>query len=531
MAFLLHHLLEESSKQHPGRKALVDREREITYSELNSLSNQLANFLVSRGVRRGERVAFVLRKSLESIITMFGVLKAGAVYVPIDPLSPVKRLQRILSDCSVKVLVSSNDRLRKLGNILEEVSSLQLILVANDVIDQEIKSREGLAFVSWPSALDGLSPDFPEKAGIDRDLAYILYTSGSTGDPKGVMISHLNALTFVNWSYEEFGIQQSDRVSNHAPLHFDLPVFDIFTSFKAGATVFLVPEELSVFPRALIRFIRDNKITIWYSVPSILVHLLVHGNLGNYSFPDLRLILFAGEVFPVKHLRELMKAIPQASFFNLYGPVETNVCTFHEVKQITPNQSRPVPIGKACRNYEVFLVDQESRTLAATGEMGELYVRGSGVAEGYWADVEKTKSRFLLNWSGHFCDERVYATGDLAHKDGDGNYHLVGRKDHMIKSRGYRIELGEIESALYANEQVVEAAVAALPDELITNRLTAYVVTAKGSSLTAVDLKKHLHERIPEYMIPETIEFRDSLPKTSTGKIDRLALASHQSNL
>jgi len=526
MAFLLHQLLQESAKRYPDKEAVVCRDKHLTYSDLDKLSNQLAHALIVNGIRKGDRIGFCLNKSLESIVSIFAILKAGCVYVPIDPRSPAKRMGFILNNCGISALISSNEKLKTVEEVLGCTKTLEVTVAVDDKVDSGIAGLSQIKSIAWPEVTNSPFIFDVGSQGIDRDLAYILYTSGSTGDPKGVMISHQTSLTFVNWSYEEFGIESVDRVSSHAPLHFDLSIFDIFTSIKAGATVFLVPEEYSVFPKSLIKFIQEKKITVWYSVPSILVHLMVHGNLKSNTFPDLRLILFAGEVFPIKYLRNLMEIIPGAKYFNLYGPTETNVCTFYPVKPIDADQTKPIPIGKACRNTEVFILNEDKRLITKPGELGELCARGSCVAQGYWGDIKKAHSNFVENSLQADFDDTMYRTGDLVFMDEEGNYHLVGRKDHMIKSRGYRIELGEIESALYSHPDVKEAAVVAVPDDLITNKIKAFVVPVCTNSLTKVEIDKYLSERIPQYMIPELVEFRDSLPKTSTGKIDRTNLAN-----
>jgi acyl-CoA synthetase (AMP-forming)/AMP-acid ligase II len=242
----------------------------------------------------------------------------------------------------------------------------------------------------------------------------------------------------------------------------------------------------------------------------------------------LRIILFAGEVFPIKYLRQLVAAIPHAVYYNLYGPTETNVCTYYPVqpKDLDPDCTQPVPIGIACENLEVFAVDEEGGLVTEPGREGELWVRGSGVAQGYWGDPEKTARGFVRNsFQPHF-EELAYCTGDIVTLDQDRkNWRYVGRRDHMVKSRGYRIELGDIEAALYGCDGVKEAAVVAIPDDLIGNRLAAFIVTLEGKDLTIKDLQGFCSERLPRYMIPELIKFRDALPKTSTGKIDRKLLS------
>lgn len=523
MIFLLHHLLTESAARYPEHPALVFKEEHITYRELDELSNRLAATLVDQGVRRGDRVAVYLNKSSQSIICLFGILKAGAAYVPLDPNAPPARLVYMLSNAGVRCLLTSSKKYGNVKSIVEDRDDVKTVIVTDQLA--ETGSISGVTTVPW-FQVQHRAAERVDNRNIETDLAYILYTSGSTGVPKGVMISHLNALTFINWSHDEFGITRSDRVSSHAPLHFDLSIFDIFTTIKAAATICPVPEEYSIFPKRLIQFIRETKVTVWYSVPSILVHMMVHGNMKSYSFPDLRTILFAGEVFPAKYLRDLMTIVPHASFHNLYGPTETNVCTFFTVTNIEPERTKPIPIGKACRNTEVFALDEHGQLVTTPGTEGELYVRGSCVAMGYWGDAKKTEAAFRRNHLAPHHDEKIYRTGDIVTLDENGDYHLIGRRDHMVKSRGYRIELGEIESALYGHELVKEAAVVAIPDELITNRLKAFIVPSASRALSKLDVERHLSARLPHYMVPELIEFRDSLPKTSTGKIDRTLLVS-----
>ncbi len=524
MSYLLQQLLTESAEKNPNKIAVVHKNNKITYSELDIVTNQLSNRLLSEGVKKGDRVGFYLNKSIESIISIFAILKAGGVYVPLDPLTPTKRVSYMIRDCGIRCLITSCDKLIKIESIFRDNSPLSKVIVTDNGIDTLLEKLTNIKYVKWQEILDSELTHMPDVQNINTDLGYILYTSGSTGDPKGVMISHLNALTFINWSFKQFHIQQTDRVSNHAPLHFDLSIFDIFTTLKACSTLFLVPDQASIFAKMLIEFIQDNEITVWYSVPSILIYLLIHGNLKKYRFPNLRLILFAGEVFPIKYLRELMEIIPHADYYNLYGPTETNVCTYYHVKEIEQGRIKPIPIGKACSNIEVFALDENGEVVTKHGQEGELYVRGSCVAKGYWGDPEKSQTTFVRNFLRTDFEEKMYLTGDIVTRDEKGDCHLIGRRDHMIKSRGYRIELGEIESVLYSHQNVNEVGVVAIPDEYIGNRIKAFIVLVNTESITKVDLKKYCAERMPRYMIPEEIEFCETLPKTSTGKIDRKSL-------
>ena len=526
MPYLLQQLLEISAKQYPDREAVIYKNSSITYRELEEVSNQLARVLSSYGISRGDRVGIYLNKLIEAVVAIFGILKAGAVYVPLDPLAPAKRIAFIIDNCQMKALVSTRKKIASLQ--LPNASGVEFLILADDEAKQDTGNLSNVKVVSWQDVLEAPPNPSPPTHLIEDDLAYILYTSGSTGTPKGVMISHRASLTFVNWAYECFQVQRSDRVSNHAPLHFDLSIFDIFTTIKAGATVILVPPELSVFPRNLAQFIEEQQITIWYSVPSVLRQLIVYGNLHKARFPHIRTILFAGEVFPVKYLRQLMELLPQANYYNLYGPTETNVCTYYPVKEIPPEEVKTLPIGKACANTEVFAVNEHAR-IAKPGDVGELYVRSPSLMKGYWGNHEKTQQALTpfpvpgCGWS-----EKVYRTGDLVKLNSDGNYIYLGRRDNQIKSRGYRIELEEIETTIYAHPAIVEAAVIAIPDEEIGNKIKAIVATQEGNNLKKSDLEYFCAERLPKYMIPELIEFRSGLPKTATGKIDKTLLRTEE---
>jgi acyl-coenzyme A synthetase/AMP-(fatty) acid ligase len=318
-------------------------------------------------------------------------------------------------------------------------------------------------------------------------------------------------------------VRSEDRLSNHAPLHFDLSVFDVYNALEAGATVYLITEELALFPTSLANFIEEKGITIWYSVPSALMLLLLHAHLKPEKLKNVRTILFAGEVFPMKYLRQLAEMAPGAELYNLYGPTETNVCTYYKVERERLASMEKLPIGIACANTDAFAVTDDGR-IAARGETGELYVRGPAVTYGYWADVEKTQKMCVPNRFQENFEEKMYRTGDIVNEGEDGNFYFQGRRDSMIKSRGYRIELGEIESALLSHPGVKEAAVLAIPDEVVGNRIRAVVSLNVPDSLKTVELQQHCSTRVPKYMIPELIDLCNELPKTSTGKIDRVKL-------
>jgi amino acid adenylation domain-containing protein len=469
-------------------------------------------------------VGIYLDKSSAAIVSIFGILKAGAAYVPLDSKSPVARVGLMADDCRLAALVSDG---HKLATLLPSLQFPPSCLVLSNDGSADLPEIPHTELIGWQDVLHAPAAALSDNGAIETDLAYILYTSGSTGRPKGVMISHRAALTFVNWAADYFQLKPDDRLSNHAPLHFDLSIFDLFAGLAASATVVLVPAETAIFPYSLAAWMAENRISVWYSVPSALIQLVLHGELESHDLSALRLVLFAGEVFPVQHLRRLQQMVPAPAYYNLYGPTETNVCTVYPVPTLSAEQSTPCPIGRACANMQVFALDEQGQEIGPD-QIGELYVRGPDLMRGYWNLPDVTATVLLPNPLNPTGGEQVYRTGDLVRLDRDGNLVFVGRRDGMVKSRGYRIEVGEIEAVLYRHPGVAEAAVIPVVDEEIGHRLVGFVAPSPGSTVHSDELLAHCQAHLPAYMTPERIEVRSALPKTSTGKIDRLQLRSSE---
>lgn len=519
---LVHDLLAASAARFPMRTAVVDAERALTYGDLDARANRVARLLTAQGVRHGDRVGLYLEKSLEALVGIYGVLKAGGAYVPLDPAAPPSRLGTIARDAGLRILITGREKADQWAPLVAEGAPVETLVVLN-AEDGDVAGSPVVRTLTSSSLEEHGSVALTDVPRSSSDLAYILYTSGSTGVPKGVMLSHLNAMAFVDWAADEFEVTEADRLSSHAPLHFDLSVFDLFAAAKAGAAVVLVPSQLALFPIELARWTRDSAISVWYSVPSILTLLVLRGKLQETALPELRTILFAGEVFPMKHLHRLVELLPHVRLANLFGPTETNVCTWYEVPRGTSEPPASIPIGKAITGVEVFAVGEDGR-VCPRGEIGELYVRGPTVMQGYWGDEQRTNATLIRNWKGETSGYPVYRTGDLVHLDENGNWNFLGRRDSQIKSRGYRIELGDIEAALNLHPSIVECAVVAIPDEVVTNRIKAFVVSR--DVLDADELSRFCTGLLPRYMAPEQYEFRAELPRSSTGKIDRRTLST-----
>jgi amino acid adenylation domain-containing protein len=503
--YLLHHLLEDAARRRPAAAAVRSSEGTLTYAQLDGYALWTAIQLQRAGVRPGDRVGVYASKSGLTVAAVYGVLKAGAVYVPLDPASPWQRLHRIAKSIALAAVISDtdlDDRGRQLAPRLLRLADLGRVPGPEDTVDP------------------------PEI--LDTSLAYILHTSGTTGTPKGVMMTHRNAMAFVGWAAETFALRESDRVSSHAQFHFDLSVFDLYACAYAAATLVIVPDRLGPFPVRLGEFIRSSEITVWYSVPSALVRLAEPALLARGDLCRLRLVLFAGEVFPVPVLRQLMLALPDARFANLYGPTETNVCTWHELTTPPDPDTRVIPIGRAIANTRIWL-EREDGTPGERGDVGELLVAGATVMQGYWSPAEPGKGLEVRQDAGG-CPQLAYRTGDLVRWEDDGSFTYLGRRDQQIKRNGYRIEPGEIEAALNTIPGVIESAVVQrAPDAGARALLTAFIACGDREPPQTGAVIRSCHDALPAYMIPDDVRAVAMLPRTVTGKVDKMRLASLES--
>ena len=469
----------------PDAPAVVEEDRVTSFRELFEQAASLAVRFVEHGIQTQDRIALVLPKTTEAIVSVFASLLAGAIYVPIHPLWPKERIETTLADSAARLVIEG------------------------DSFPPRITDRQTGASIPWPAGPTALTSEDSLPRADAGDPAFILFTSGSTGRPKGVVLSHRAVSAFVTWTAREFQICSTDRIACPSPLGFDLSTFDIFNMALCGATCVLVPDHIVWMPRFLVQFVREARITCWYSVPSILSGMLQEGRLADHDYPGLRVILFAGEVFPGPKVARLQAAVPQAVCANLYGPTETNVVTWFRVPR-DYDGSQPLPIGQPCP-YATVTLDASS---------GELLAGGYSLMSGYWNRPEETQHAFVI-----LEGKRYYRTGDRASRAPDGNYLFVGRLDRQVKRRGFRIELGEIETALARHEDILEAAAVAVEDGEMGTTILAFVRARSVGAVTLVEAKAHCARTLPPYMLPDHVVFLNAIPKGSRGKIDYMALS------
>lgn len=499
--------LSRSTSEAPDRIAVEDPGKaSLTYTELQNAADHIAAILRRAGLREADRVGICAPKSVGTIAAIFGILAAKGAYVPVDSGAPPERNTYIFNDCAVKAIVTSESLLDSLNRVQETPAFVQLSRI-------DIPAAPGLDLIVAVRPGEPAVEALPSWAA---GLAYILYTSGSTGKPKGVMHSHRTALSFVDWCSEELRPTAADRFSSHAPFHFDLSILDLFVPIKHGATIIVINEERGKQPLQLAPLIAASRISVWYSTPSILRLLVEFGKMERFDYSALRLALYAGEVFPPKHQRALRKLWPHPRYYNLYGPTETNVCTFDQVSSVPPDDfTGPLPIGRACSGDRTRVIGLDGKDVPR-GEEGELLVTGGSVMLGYWNLPERNAQAFQEDADG----VRWYRTGDLVVEDETGGYVFLGRRDRMVKRRGYRVELGEIEAALHRHELISEAGVVALPDAESGVLIKAFVSWIGASPPSIVELKGIAAASLPAYMIPDRFTVMSALPKTSTDKLD-----------
>jgi amino acid adenylation domain-containing protein len=521
MTGLLQHYADHQAERRPDAPAVVLGEDALTYGQMVEGANRLARALRESGVEPGDRVCFLMPKSPLAIVAMLAILKAGGIYVPMDPASPAARLAKVLRAADPRLVVAAGPVLSAAEGALDELPTDAEPPVAVLGVDEAPATSRAIRFTSRDVQA---MPSEPLPSGRrPQEAAHLLFTSGSTGQPKGVIITHSNVTAFVDWAVTHFGMSPADRVSGHSPLHFDLSTFDVFGAFAAGATLYPVAPDLNLAPARLTAFIDDARLTQWFSVPSILSYMAAFDAVVPGAFPELRRLLWCGEVFPTPQLRYWMERVPHATFTNLYGPTEATIASsYFTVRERPGSDSEVVPIGQACAGEELLVLDEAGQR-TPPGVIGRLHIGGVGLSPGYWRDPETTARVF----TAHPDDPatRIYDTGDLASLRTDGLVEFHGRADSQIKSRGYRIELGEVEAALLALEGVLEGAIVAVPvPGFESYAICCAYVAGDGTGWSPVTLRASLARALPAYMLPTRWQEVDALPRNANGKVDRPAL-------
>ena len=518
MPDLLHQNLTASAAAYPDKAAYILASEQITYRDLNTQSNQIARYLLNNGFQKGDRVGVFLDKSILSPVAVYGVLKAGGVFVPIDPQSPNSRLSRILSLCEIRHVVSN-------ARLIHQV-------YASDAPPSRIawlcaESPSGLpegVEVHTLDELSTLSESPPEAEMISTDdLAYIMFTSGSTGMPKGIMHTHASGIAHARSSIELYGLDEKDRIAGHAPLHFDISTMAYLTSPMVGATTIIIPDTYTKFPASLTQMLENEKVSIWYSVPFALIQILTMGAMEKRDLTAIRWVLYGGDPFSPRQVRELMDKLPDARFCNVYGPAETNQCTYYYIPDSMHPEDGAIPIGTPLREADFLILDSNDEQ----SNNGELLINAPTMMQGYWRQDELNKKCFFHDPES---GKKYYRTGDLVSLDHDSILHYHGRMDRQIKVRGNRVELDDIENALTGMSEIREAAAYVLNPGTEKELIEASISATEDQYVDLEKCQDYLSSRLPRYAIPGQFNLIQHFPRTGSGKIDRRALQSQRQN-
>jgi long-chain acyl-CoA synthetase len=511
---LVQELLERSARQGPEAIALVCGGRRVSYAELDALANGVAHGLQKQGVQRGDRVAIFLHNSVEAVAAMFGVLKAGGTFVVLNFQTKHEKLAYILNHCGATVLFTEA-RLTRHGLVAAlraEVVSLKHVIFCGRGAAEQAKQQA--AAVAWDDFIAPALLTPPPKRNIDLDLACLVYTSGSTGEPKGVMCDHSNVV-FVTKSIAEYlGHTETDVVLSVLPLSFSYGLYQLMVTLGTGGR--LVLEESFAFPAAILQKFAAERVTGFAGVPTI-YSLILSLDLSQFELSSLRYLTNAAAALPEEHLKRLRARFPEVGIFCMHGLTEVARTVYLPPGEV---ERRHGSVGIAIPGTEVWLEDEQGKRVRP-GEVGEMVVRGRHVMRGYLNDPEATAARFR---PGSVPGERLCYSGDLFRTDAEGYFYFVSRKDDIIKSRGEKVPPKEVENVLYTLEGVMEAAVIGVPDAILGQAIKAFVVLAPGKSYTDGQILSHCKAHLEDFMVPRLVEFREALPKTTSGKIRKVEL-------
>lgn len=496
-------IIEKKSKELPEKEIFIDSKRRVTYKEFTNNSKAIGTYIHNKTNITNKPVLIFIDKTVNCLEAMMGILYSGNFYTILDVKSPKNRIESIIENLNASIIITDSKNQKKLEALDLNIENVFIYEETVQIkIDNEI--------------LNKINND-----RIDTDTMYILYTSGSTGIPKGVVLNHRAVLSYIKWVEETFEINENTIWGSQTPFYFSMSITDVFTTMLTGATMYIIPKVNFSFPINLIKYLNENKINTIYWVPSALCIVANLGALKDVELPYLKKVLFAGEVMPTKQLNMWVKALPEAMFANLFGPTETtDICSYYILdKELKDTDS--VPIGKHCNNCGLIIVNENGQEIKykenEESESGELLARGSFLASGYYKNEEKTKQAFIQNPINKDYPEIVYKTGDIVKYDKTGNLIYISRKDYQIKHMGYRIELGEIERNIYGVEGVTLCC--AIYDETNQKIVLFYQGTINENEL-AIGCEKIL---LP-YMRPNEFHKLDVMPYNANGKIDRKAL-------
>lgn len=505
---LVQEFLESSADRLPDKVALIGDGQRLTYPEVEAQANRLANALLAQGLQRGDRVVLFLPNCLELAIAIFAVLKAGGVFVPLNPSTKSDKCAYILNNCQARVLVTSGRQADLAQQLTQQVPSLTTIILTSPT--PETSTGNVLNYTAIQSECIAQRP---EKVNIDLDLACLIYTSGSTGDPKGVMSDHSNVVFAASSIIEYLGNVESDSVIGLLPLSFDYGLYQLLMVFKFGGT--LVLEKGFTYPAAILKRMEQERVTGFPGVPTIYA-MLLKMDLSAYDLSSLRYLTNTAAALPPSHILQIRAKFPWATLFSMYGLTETKRTLYLPPDQL---DKRPDSVGIAIPGTEVWIEDEQGMRLGS-GQVGELVVRGRHVMRGYWGNPEASAARFR---PGLMPGERLCYTGDLFRQDEEGFLYFISRQDDMIKSRGEKVAPKEVENVLYGLSGVREAAVIGVTDPVLGQVVKAFVVQ-EGDELTPAHILRHCRAHLEDFMVPKLVEFCVQLPKTSSGKIKKTDL-------
>ena len=496
-------LFEETVGKYPQKTAVIDKDRSVTFSDLREKAVQTAASIVGQGIKQNRPIGVFLDKSVESVYADLGILYAGDFYMNLDIKTPAERIKNILQLVEPAAIISTSVQIKSIAAVVPE--SVKLILLDEFTVDGSLQSK---------------AAELSERRAtvIDTDPSCIINTSGSTGTPKGVVLNHKSFFDFIDWAIETFHFGDDLVMGSLSPIVFDIYSFELCMLMAKASTLVVLPAHLAAFPAKILEVLEKHQVNFLFWVPTIMVNIANMDLLSAFHLESLRTVWFAGEVFPTKQYNYWHRHLPQVTFANLYGPIEITLdCTYYIINKEIPDEE-PLPIGYPCRNTDILILDDEDRLVTETGVEGELCVRGTSLAMGYYNNPEKTAIAFVQNPLNKAYPELIYRTGDIVCLNDEGLIMFKGRKDNIVKHMGYRTDLGEIEHVIINTLKLVKnGCIVYNHDE---KQITLFYEAPE--EIPVPQFRLEIGKVLPKYMIPTVYHRLEQLQRNTNGKIDRL---------